>query len=1100
MFRSHVRGRFLFCCLVVLTLLGSAFAQDVVISQVYGGGGNSGATLKNDFIELYNRGSVPVSLTGWSVQYASATGTSWQKTDLTGTINPGQYYLVRQAAGTGGTVNLPTPDATGSIAMSATAGKVALVSNQTLLVGGAVGSCPTAGVVDFVGFGSTATCFEGSGPTAGLTNTTAALRKANGCTDTNNNSNDFLTGIPNPRNTASAFSFCGDSTPPTGVGGASPSSVAAGGTVLFTVTVTPGSNPPSTALFVSADFTLIGGSAGTSLFDDGTNGDVTANDKVFSINQTVHGSTEPGAKSIPVTVSDNVPRSTTISINLTVTEPPPPVFSINQIQGAGNFSPYDGQKVRTSGIVTARKSNGFFLQNRDGDADSDPNTSEGIFVFTSSTPPAAAAVGNEVDVIATVQEFVAADFSPPLTELSGTPVVAVLSTGNPLPTPVTITAADTYPATSIEQLERLEGMRVRVDSLTVVAPTDGSVTESSASGNSNGVFFTVVTGVPRPFREAGIEEPLPLPAGAPATVPRFDANPERIRVDSDGQVGVTRLEVSSGAVIENVVGVLDYAFRTYTILPDAPLTAIGGKTTTPAPAPTADELTVASFNMERFFNNVNDPGIGEPVLNATGWERRLNKASLLIRNVLQTPDVVAVQEMENLATLNALATRINDDAVAAGQPNPMYTAHLEEGNDIGGIDVAFLVKSTRVTVNSVVQFGKEATYIDPNDGEPATLNDRPPLMLNATVSRTNAQPFQISVINNHLRSLIGVENEERVRVKRRAQAEYLAELIQATQAADPNVKILSVGDYNAFSVNDGYVDTMGTIRGVPTAPEFVTLASDDLVDPDLVDLASTLPAGEQYSYVFDGNAQELDHMLANGNLYATLSRFAIPRVNADFPETVRSNGAVPNRLSDHDPSVAYFTLPAQDFTGPSIQIDSPMNATYLLGAPVTADYECSDPSGVLTCAGPVADGAAVDTSTAGSFTFTVNASDTYGNTSQASATYNVRYGVCLLYNAAQPSNSGSTIPVKLQLCDANGNNVSSAGTTVQVANITGADEATYAAVSSGKANPNGYFRYDSTLEGYIFNLSTKDVPAGSYLLNFQVAGDATVHSVMVVLR
>src|SRR5262245_45621998 len=152
-----------------LAWTGSAFAADgnVVISQVYGGGGNSGATLKNDFIELYNPGSAPVTVTGWTVRYASAQGTSWQQTILSGTIDPGKHYLVGEGAGAGGTVDLPTPDATGSIAMSATAAKVALVTNSTAFPTGT--SCPT-GIVDFVGYGTTTTtnCFEGTAPTGTL--------------------------------------------------------------------------------------------------------------------------------------------------------------------------------------------------------------------------------------------------------------------------------------------------------------------------------------------------------------------------------------------------------------------------------------------------------------------------------------------------------------------------------------------------------------------------------------------------------------------------------------------------------------------------------------------------------------------------------------------------------------------------------------------------------------------------------------------------------------------------------------------------------------------------------------------------------------------
>src|SRR5262245_41402320 len=112
-----------------------AVSPTIVISQVYGGGGNAGATYRNDFIELFNRGNTSVNLFGWSVQYASATGTTWQVTSLSGSLAPGQYYLVQEAIGAGGTTNLPTPDASGSIAMSATAGKVALVNTTTALSG-----------------------------------------------------------------------------------------------------------------------------------------------------------------------------------------------------------------------------------------------------------------------------------------------------------------------------------------------------------------------------------------------------------------------------------------------------------------------------------------------------------------------------------------------------------------------------------------------------------------------------------------------------------------------------------------------------------------------------------------------------------------------------------------------------------------------------------------------------------------------------------------------------------------------------------------------------------------------------------------------------
>ena len=179
---------------------GAASASGVVISQVYGGGGNSGATYTNDFIELYNAGATAVSLSGWSVQYASSAGTAWTPTALSGTIEPGRYYLVQEGAGAGGTTPLPTPDASGGIMMSGTSAKVALVRSTTALTGT---GCPIAAMVeDFVGYGTAANCFEGSAPTTTLGNTTAALRRDDGRKDDNDNAGDFATGAPAPRNSS----------------------------------------------------------------------------------------------------------------------------------------------------------------------------------------------------------------------------------------------------------------------------------------------------------------------------------------------------------------------------------------------------------------------------------------------------------------------------------------------------------------------------------------------------------------------------------------------------------------------------------------------------------------------------------------------------------------------------------------------------------------------------------------------------------------------------------------------------------------------------------------------------------------------------------
>lgn len=181
-------------------------SPNVVISQIFGGGGNAGAPLRNDFIEIFNAGNTSVNLTGWSVQYASATASTWSVTSLT-SINllPGQYYLIQETSGGSNGVALTSPDATGTIAMAAASGKVALVKNSAALTG----ACPSdANIVDLLGYGSTANCFRGSAPAVAPSNTNALFRTASGCTNTRNNVADFALASPNPRNTSFLPRIC----------------------------------------------------------------------------------------------------------------------------------------------------------------------------------------------------------------------------------------------------------------------------------------------------------------------------------------------------------------------------------------------------------------------------------------------------------------------------------------------------------------------------------------------------------------------------------------------------------------------------------------------------------------------------------------------------------------------------------------------------------------------------------------------------------------------------------------------------------------------------------------------------------------------------
>ena len=396
-----------------------AVSTTIVVSQVYGGGGNNGSTYKNDFIELHNISNSTVSVASWSVQYASSTGNSWQVTNLTGSIPAGGYYLVQEAMGSGGTTNLPMPDASGSIPMSATAGKVAVVGSTTPLTG----ANPTT-AVDLVGYGSGTNGFEGTGPAPAPSASQSISRLDNGSTDTDSNSADFTaitlivhrngattpyiptvaatkavvetvadgsgTTVPTRSifvgqsvtsysisrtsanvfvsNVAATWSLTsktggvvdadlvasGDgksaiftahaagsavitatvpgltstssgvitvNTAPNnilGIGGASVSRVASNQSTALTVTVTPAGNPPSTGIRVTADLTALGGSATTLLHDDGTNGDTTAGDGIYSFSETVAPDQAGGVYNVPVTITDDQGRTATTSISLTV--------------------------------------------------------------------------------------------------------------------------------------------------------------------------------------------------------------------------------------------------------------------------------------------------------------------------------------------------------------------------------------------------------------------------------------------------------------------------------------------------------------------------------------------------------------------------------------------------------------------------------------------------------------------------------------------------------------------------------------------------------------------------------------------------------------
>ncbi len=614
-------------------------------------------------------------------------------------------------------------------------------------------------------------------------------------------------------------------------------------------------------------------------------------------------------------------------------------------------------------MVTAVLSNGFFIQARDVDADSDSSTPEGIDVFTSTAPPAAAALGNYVSVTGKVATFPATTAShTPATELTS-PSVTLISTGATLPAAVTLTPSMLTAGGGLYQLTRYEGMRVSLASMTSISGTDGNLTENTETTTSNGRFYAVIGSTARPFREPGIDIRDAVVTGTPANVAHFDDNPERILVDSS-LAGGTAVDIPTGATLANVTGVLDFTFSADSFYDPSRLIldatynraqVTGIPTVQPIAAHAANEFTVAGYNIERFFNtsaadNIDfNPVTGKTEtssavnITAAAYQRRLQKVSLAIRNVLNAPDIVALEEVENQSVVSDIAAQISADAVTAGQADPKYVAYgtgtpyALYTNDIGGISVGFLVKSTTVNTLNVQQYGASDLFSDPRDATgntKQTLNDRPPLVLHAGVKRANAKDYPITVIVNHLRSLSSETDPSSgvfVRAKKELQAEFLAKLMQGFQASGEHV--VSLGDYNVFEFSDGYLDVMATATGnTPLPPDQVLLPGvGGLLTPAAKDMVTLLPANQRWSYVEFGNAQVLDHLVATADLVAS-SHIAYAHIDADFPLTAYNDATTAARTSDHDPVVGYFTLPAPVLSGTLTPTTTITFASTTLGA------------------------------------------------------------------------------------------------------------------------------------------------------------------------
>jgi hypothetical protein len=666
-----------------------------------------------------------------------------------------------------------------------------------------------------------------------------------------------------------------------------------------------------------------------------------------------------------------------------------------------------------------------------------------------------------------------------------------------------------------DQLERFEGMRMHADTLVSVAPT-----------NEFGETFTVLDGVARPIREPGIEAGLTVPpdptSGVPdCCIPIWDKNPERIMIDSDGLAGSTVFSVTSNVTITNVTGPLDFTFDDYKIDPETTPSATANMSAVPVPTPAAGEFTVAGYNIENFNNNAT----------------QRHKAALAIRDVLHLPDVIGTIEIFELSGLQALAAEIESIS------GVHYEARLIEADGDSGDadqDVGFLIKTSRVQIDSITQIEKAGcdgtaancnSFIDPNTNAPALLNDRPPLVLRGTVDAASLNPRPVIIVVNHLRSFIDIEvvgaEGNRVREKRKTQGEFLANLLQELQTDNPGVPVLSIGDYNAYQFNDGYTDPIATAKGTPTADnQIVVDESPDLVNPDFINLTDTLPADQRYSFIFEGTPQAIDHMLLNTVAASLVQRYHIARNNADFPEVPGSLFATdntrPERNSDHDMPVVYLKFPNA--------------ATTTTVSDATATFSPTDQSVTLTANVSTAAG----TVNEGTVTFTVtNAANAVvgspvvgnvsggvatanyilpgGTTPQAltitgefsggpntaassdTATLNVTFNICLVYDPTKAVKSGAAYPIKIQLCDINGNNVSSPDTVLHATGVSQVSSTSIGdVIASGNANPDNNFRFDSGY--YIFNLKTTGLGTGVYNLYFTAGTDPVVHTVQFQVK
>ncbi len=661
-------------------------------------------------------------------------------------------------------------------------------------------------------------------------------------------------------------------------------------------------------------------------------GSVAAGQTSGTLAVTVNGDTVAEANET-FTVTLSAPVSATLgTATATGTITNDDAVEIHDIQGDGLAGPLVNQPVLTlNNVVTGKGPQGFTMQAPDARADANPNTSEGIYVFTSSAPTVN--VGDLVNVSGTALEFNG------LTEI-GSATVTFVSAGNPLPTAVEFNATvpssnPTNPTcvTSGSNYECFEFMRVHIADGLV---STGNQRFGSPATESFAEVFITANGR-RGVREPGLLYPL-VPTAGNLAAGQWDGNPELFELDADYFGAVPVDTPITGGTRFSATGVLGYDFGDYELWATEFTVTAAAQVPRPVRAShgTAD-LRIGSFNMLRYCDTTNNGAGADPCLAPTptvdGFNYKVARLSKYVSEVLLLPDVLGVVEVENLAVLQALATRIQADT------GVVYSARLEEGNDIGGIDVGFLVRNDRVTIGTVTQLGKTLTWNDPTGSPTALLNDRPPLLLEATFTAGGNIPFAVMVVHPKSRSCVDQTggatcvqaDVDRNRLKRFNQGKYHAEQIQAFQLANPGRILTVVGDFNDYQFSDGWTHMLGMMEGKhDDTANLLDYAGNTVVSPSLWNAVMSVPENERYSFLFTENfgvfqgfntrdlptQQSLDHALLNVTARRLFAGFDYGRAANDAPnEWERLCNVIPTLPATVPPGCPNIAIGVSDHDG-----------------------------------------------------------------------------------------------------------------------------------------------------------------------------------------